>query len=470
MNERRFFSDVTRYFDAAARHMSYPVGLLDQIKRCNGLYRFDFPIRQPDGTLDVVRAWRAEHSHHKLPLKGGIRYSPDVDEDEVMALAALMTYKCAILDIPFGGAKGAIQVDANRYTVEQIERITRRYAFELVKKNFIGPAVDVPAPDLGTSEREMAWIADTFIALHPEQIDALGCVTGKPVAQGGINGRREATGRGLFYVLREIYDQTDQMTRRGLSPGLDGKAVAVQGFGQVGSWAARFCREAGARIVGVGDHAAAVADPNGLDLEALTGHVAEHGSLRGCAEGTLLQGPAAVLELDCDILIPAAIENQITEDNAARIKARIVVEGANGPTTPEGDAILNQRDVLVVPDVFANAGGVVVSYFEWLNNLSHVKFGRLERRYRASADTRLLDVVEKSTGSRLTEYQRSQIVRPVDELTVVNSGLEDAMISAYHQTLEIQRRIPAITDPRTAAFYLAIGRVAQSYQELGVFP
>ena len=470
MIERRFFSDVTRYFDSAAAHMSYPAGLLDQIKRCNGLYRFDFPVRQPDGSLEVVRAWRAEHSHHKLPLKGGIRYSPSVDEDEVMALAALMTYKCAIVDIPFGGAKGAIQVDTGRYTVQQLERVTRRYTFELVKKNFIGPAVDVPAPDLGTSEREMAWIADTFLALHPEQIDALGCVTGKPVANGGINGRREATGRGLFYVLREVCDQADEMKRLGLAPGLEGKAVVVQGFGQVGSWAARFCREAGARIVGIGDHATAVSDPDGLDVEAIGRHVAEHGSLRGFTEATVLNGPRAVLELDCDILIPAAIETQITEENAARIKARVVLEGANGPTTPEGDVILNARGVLVVPDVFANAGGVIVSYFEWLNNLSHVKFGRLERRYLARAETRLLNVIEKSTGTRLTDYERSQVIQPVDELTVVNSGLEEAMISAYHRIRETQQRVPGINDPRTAAFYLAIDRVAQSYQELGVFP
>ena len=470
MRERRFFSDVTRYFDAAATHMSYPAGLLDQIKRCNGLYRFDFPVRQPDGSLEVVRAWRAEHSHHKLPLKGGIRYSPHVEEDEVMALAALMTYKCAIVDIPFGGAKGAIQVDTSRYTVEQLERVTRRYTFELVKKNFIGPAVDVPAPDLGTSEREMAWIADTFLALHPEQIDALGCVTGKPVANGGINGRREATGRGLFYVLREVCDEGAEMTRLGLAPGLTDKAIVIQGFGQVGSWAARFCREAGARIVGIGDHAATVANPGGLDLSAIEAHVSEHGSLRGFTEATMIDDPRAALELDCDILIPAAVENQITEENAARIKARIVLEGANGPTTPEGDAILNERGVLVVPDVFANAGGVIVSYFEWLNNLSHVKFGRLERRYLARAETRLLDVVEKSTGTRLTDYERSQVVQPVDELTVVNSGLEEAMINAYHQILETQHRVPGIHDARTAAFHLAIDRVAQSYQELGVFP
>ena len=234
MPERRFFSDVSRYFDKAAALGSHPAGLLDQIKRCNSLYRFDFPVRQRDGTIEVLRAWRAEHSHHKLPVKGGIRYSPDVDEDEVMALAALMTYKCAIIDIPYGGAKGAIQIDTSRYTDDQIERITRRYTHELLRKNFIGPAVDVPAPDLGTGAREIAWIADTYQAIRGDQIDAIGCVTGKPVAQGGVVGRLEATGRGLFYALREACCQLDDMERLGLSVGLEGKRIALQGFGNVG--------------------------------------------------------------------------------------------------------------------------------------------------------------------------------------------------------------------------------------------
>ena len=259
----RFYTDVSRTFDRAASFGDYPPGLLDQIKRCNAVYRFDFPVRQSDGTLEVVRAWRVEHSHHRLPLKGGIRYSAQVDEDEVMALAALMTFKCAIVDVPFGGAKGAIQIDTTAYTDDQIERITRRYTHELVRKNFIGPAVDVPAPDYGTGSREMAWIADTYTVLRQDQIDALGCVTGKPVDQGGINGRTEATGRGLFYVLREVCAQPDTMTQLRLPLGLEGKRIVVQGFGKVGYWVARFCHEAGARIVGVAEHDGAIVDGGG---------------------------------------------------------------------------------------------------------------------------------------------------------------------------------------------------------------
>ena len=349
-----------------------------------------------------------------------------------MALAALMTYKCAIVDVPFGGAKGAVQVDTRRYTVDQVEHITRRYTHELIKKNFIGPAVDVPAPDLGTSEREMAWIADTYQAERGDQIDALGCVTGKPVSQGGIVGRLEATGRGLHYVLREACAQADDMKRLRLSTGLDGKRIVVHGFGKVGYWTARFCHADGARVVGIADHGGTIANPAGLDPDAVQRHIETTTSVAGFPDASSNDDPKAALELDCDVLIPAAVENQLTAENAGKIAARIVLEGANGPTTPEADRILTERGVLVIPDVFANAGGVVVSYFEWLKNLSHVMFGRLERRYQASADNRLLEALESTTGTHLSPRERARIVLPLDEVTVVNSGLEETMVSAYH--------------------------------------
>ena len=412
---------------------------------------FDFPVRLADGSLQVVRAWRAEHSHHRLPLKGGIRYSPEVDEDEVMALAALMTFKCAIVDVPFGGAKGAVQIDPAAYTADQIERVTRRYTHELVRKNFIGPAVDVPAPDYGTGSREMAWIADTYAALRPDQIDALGCVTGKPVDQGGIQGRAEATGRGLFYALREACAQADDMRRLGLTTGLDGKRIVVQGLGKVGYWVAHFCHEAGGRVVGIAEREGAIGDAAGLDPDAVKRH------------------PDA-LELECDVLVPAALEHQITQTNARRIQARIIVEGANGPTTPEADAILEDRDILVITDVYANAGGVIVSYFEWLKNLSHVGFGRLEKRYQESASSRMLTVIEETTGARLTPEQRATVVRGADELTVVNSSLEDTMVVAYHEIRDTLNRHPTMRSLRIAAMSRAVDKVARSYLAMGVFP
>ncbi len=470
MPERRFYTDVSRYFDRAAAFTDHPAGLLDQIKRCNSIYRFDFPVRQHDGHIAVVRAWRAEHSQHRLPVKGGIRFSADVDEDEVMALAALMTYKCAIVEVPFGGAKGAIQVDTRKYDRDQMERITRRYTYELVKKNFIGPAIDVPAPDYGTGQREMAWIVDTYQALRPEQIDAKGCVTGKPVSQGGINGRLEATGRGLFYVLNEACAQADDMQRLGLSTGLDGKRIVVQGFGNVGYWAAQFCSEVGALIVAIAEHDGAITNPNGLAPLKVHEHRNEHGSILGFPGATSLENPGEALELECDILIPAALENQLTAENAGAVKARLILEAANGPTTPEADDIFQQRGILVIPDVYANAGGVIVSYFEWLKNLSHVRFGRLEARYQAHADNRLLRAMETTTGKQLSDTDRAAIVKPVDELTVVNSGLEDTMVVAYHQIRDLLQQTDGVEDLRTAAFLLAIRRVAQAYLELGVFP
>lgn len=331
MTERRFCADVSRYFERAAALTAQPPGLLQQVERCNSLYRFEFPVRRSDGQIEVIKAWRAEHSHHRLPVKGGIRYSPVVDEDEVMALAALMTYKCAIVEVPFAGAKGAVQIDPRTNDPERMERITRRYAFELARKNFIGPAVDVPAPDYGTSEREMAWIADTYQALHPDQIDALGCVTGKPVSQGGIHGRVEATGRGLFYLLREVCGVGADMRRLGLSTGLDGKRIVVQGFGKVGYWAARLLHEAGAVIVGVAEHDGAIVRHRGLDPDQVRAHLQQTGSVLGYPGAETLRRSEEALTLDCDVLVPAALENQLTAANAPDVKA---ASCSKAPTAP----------------------------------------------------------------------------------------------------------------------------------------
>jgi glutamate dehydrogenase (NAD(P)+) len=465
-----FFGAVVRYFDQAAAFTKYPQGLLDQVKCCNSIYRFEFPLRQPDGSIEVIRAWRVEHSHHKLPVKGGIRYSPEANEDEVMALAALMTFKCAIVNVPFGGGKGAVRIDPRKYTATQLERITRRYTHELAKKNFIGPGIDVPAPDYGTGEREMAWIVDTYQALFPGHLDGLGCVTGKPVTQGGIRGRREATGRGLFYALREACAQADDMKALGLSPGLEGKRIVIQGLGNVGYHAAKFCREGGALIIAIAEREGAIMSPQGLNEEAVFQHRQETGSILNFPGASNLTDSAEALELECDVLIPAALENQLTEENAPRIRARIILEGANGPTTPEAEEILEQKGVLVIPDVYANAGGVTVSYFEWLKNLSHVRFGRMGKRYEESADRRMLKAIEMATGKQFTDAEREMIVYGADELDLVNSGLEETMVVGYHEIRQIRRQHPQMKNLRTAAFLNAIEKVARSYMELGIFP
>ncbi len=465
-----FYSDVIRYFDRAAAFTRYPSGLLDQIKRCNSVYRFEFPLSRPEGDVEVIQAWRVEHSHHKLPVKGGIRYSPDANEDEVKALAALMTIKCAIVDAPFGGAKGAVRIDARKYSAEQLERLTRRYTHELVKKNFIGPGIDVPAPDYGTGEREMAWIFDTYQALNPGSLDAAACVTGKPVTQGGIRGRREATGRGLFYALREACAQEKEMRALGLAPGVEGKRIVVQGLGNVGSHVAKFCREGGAVIIAIAEREGAILNPKGLDEEKVLQHRREYGSILDYPGATNIQRSTDALELDCDVLIPAALENQLSKENAPRVKARILLEGANGPTTPEAEEIFQEKGILVIPDVYANAGGVTVSYFEWLKNLSHVRFGRMEKRYEEAAYRRMLKAVELSTDHRFTEAELGLITRGANELDIVNSGLEETMTAAYHEILETRRRYPGMQNLRTAAFFNAIEKVARAYIELGIFP
>ena len=467
---RIFEDNVNAYFDHAAVFCRHSKGLLDQIRTCNSVYSFAFPVRFGDGGIEVVHAWRAEHSHHKMPTKGGIRFSPHSDESEVKALAALMTYKCALVDVPFGGAKGAVRIDPSRYSVEQLERITRRYTHELVRKQFIGPGIDVVAPDYGTGEREMSWIADTYGQLSTGQLEALACMTGKPVSEGGIHGRREATGRGLMYALCEACRNADDMTALGLSTGLEGKRLVVQGLGNVGFHAAKFCREQGAITVAFAEREGAIFHPKGLIEDEVVEHRKRTGSILGFAGAQDIARSADALELDCDVLVPAALENVLTAGNAPRVKAKIVLEAANGPTTPDADAIFRKKGMLVIPDVYANAGGVTVSYFEWLKNLSHVGLGRMDRRRQAATEMRLLGAIEVATGKKFTDAERRSLVKVTDELAIVNSGLEDTMIVAYQDIRDALRRQPEVGDLRTAAFVTAINKVAIVYEELGIFP
>ncbi len=465
----KFFDNVSKYFDRAAAFTEHPRGLLEQIKVCNSVYSFQFPIRTSRG-IEVVSGWRVQHSHHKLPVKGGIRFSEEANEDEVKALAALMTYKCAVMDVPFGGAKGGIRIDPKNYTVDELERITRRYTTELIKKNFIGPGVDVPAPDYGTGAREMSWIADTYAAFHPGQIDALASVTGKPISQGGVRGRFEATGRGVFFGLLEACSYEDDMKRIGLSKGLEGKSVVVQGLGNVGYHAALYCQQHGAVIIGLAEYEGAIVSQRGLDVETVVEHRKETGSILNFPGAVNLTDRAEALELDCDILIPAALENQITGENAHRIKAKIVGEAANGPTSAAAENILLKKNIMVIPDIYLNAGGVTVSYFEWLKNLSHVRFGRMGKRFEETTNENLLRIVENTTGKKLTDAEIKTIGRGADEIDLVNSGLQETMITGYQQIRETWRSKAEIPNLRTAAFINAIDKVATCYGELGIFP
>jgi glutamate dehydrogenase (NAD(P)+) len=394
-----------------------------------------------------------------------------VDQDEVMALAALMTYKCAIVDVPFGGSKGGIQVTPRECNPEQLERITRRFTSELIKRNMIGPGINVPAPDYGTGEREMAWIADTYDTFHPGHLDNMACVTGKPVSQGGIRGRTEATGRGVVYALRELFRHPEEIERHGMSGTLEGKRISVQGLGNVGYHAARILdQEDGAKIVAVGEWDGTVYSAKGLDVGALQRHRKRTGSIRGFRGARTLPNPGDCLEVECDILIPAALENQITLANVDRLRCRVVAEAANGPTTPGAEKKLIDRNVLVMPDIYMNSGGVTVSYFEWTKNISHMRFGRMEKRIAEARRSSFVGATEDLVDSRFPDKIREGLVRGDDEADLVNSGLEETMVTGFNEILGVRNRYRNIDNLRTAAYVCAIHKVGMAYLELGIFP
>lgn len=467
-----FYQSVQNYFDKAARYTELPQGLLEQIKVCNAVYQIHFPVNI-NGEVKVIEAYRVQHSHHRTPTKGGIRYSNHVNQDEVMALASLMTYKCAIVDVPFGGAKGGVKINPWEYSEQALEKITRRYTTELIRRNFIGPSIDVPAPDYGTGEREMTWIMDTYRTFRGEEIDAAGCVTGKPVNQNGIRGRTEATGRGVYYGIREAFNFDDDIKKLGLEPGLAGKTMIIQGLGNVGSYTGMISQDEGdVKIIGVGEVEGAIYNPNGIDIHKLMAYRAEHKTIEGFPGATFLEKKdrEKILEMECDILVPAALENVINSENAGRIKAKIIAEAANGSTSFEGERILLQNGKHIIPDLFLNAGGVTVSYFEWLKNLSHMRFGRMEKRFDQKHSAELVSAVEELTGKALSAGERAQLVRGADEVDLVRSGLEETMINAYQQIREVQMKHPDIEDMRTAAFFNAITKISNDYLNMGIFP
>ncbi|WP_242928305.1 Glu/Leu/Phe/Val family dehydrogenase [Pontibacter vulgaris] len=466
---KKFLDSVHQYFDHAASYSRLDSGILAQIKACNSVYKVSFPV-EVDGKIEVIEGIRVQHSHHKLPSKGGIRYSLQVDEDEVKALATLMTFKCAVVDVPFGGAKGGVKINPRTSSVKTLEKVTRRYAAELIKKNLIGPGMDVPAPDYGTGSREMAWIADTYQALKYGETNGLGCVTGKPVGQGGIRGRAEATGLGVYYGIREALGDTELLKNTGITGNtLQGKRIIVQGLGNVGYHAAYFCQQDGGLIIGIAEREGGIYDPNGLDVQDVFKHRNETGSILNYKNAKNIENSLLLLEEECDILIPAALENQITQENAANIKAKIIAEGANGPVTGDAEKILLANGIILLPDLYLNAGGVTVSYFEWLKNLSNVRFGRMGKRAEEASYKRLVNAIESSSGKSLTAQEKALLTQGSDEIKMVRSGLEDTMINAYHEIREVMKQ-KGIADMRTAAFLSAIEKIGVSYEALGIFP
>lgn len=471
--EPGFRDSVDLMFARAARLLDLGPGLEQKIRVCNSTYTVRFGVRLR-GKIVTFTGYRSVHSEHMEPVKGGIRYALSVNQDEVEALAALMTYKCALVETPFGGSKGGLCIDPRAWDEQELEQITRRFAYELIKRDLIHPAQNVPAPDMGTGEREMAWIVDQYARMNTTDINARACVTGKPPHAGGIRGRVEATGRGVQFALREFFRHPEDVARAGLSGGLAGKRAVVQGLGNVGYHAAKFLSEEdGVVISAIIERDGALVDDRGLPVEAVRQWLAEHGGIAGFPGASFVADGAAVLEKPCDILIPAAMEGVIHAGNAARITAPLIIEAANGPITFGADDILRNRGCVIIPDLYANAGGVTVSYFEWVKNLSHIRFGRMQRRAEEARSRLLVEELErlsadKGLGWTLSPDFKARFLTGSDELALVRSGLDDTMRIAYQSMREVWHGDPRAGDLRTAAYMVAIGRVAQTYRSKGL--
>ncbi len=460
-----FLSSVESMLDRAIGLMDLPPGLGEVLQRCRAVYQMRFPVKIA-GKWQIFEGWRANHSEHLLPTKGGIRYAPEVDQEEVEALATLMTFKCAVVDVPFGGAKGGLKIDPRKYERHQMERITRRFTLELDKRGFISPSQNVPAPDMGTGAREMAWMADTYRTLHPDDIDAIACITGKPPEMGGIRGRVQATGRGVQYALREFFCYPQDVEAAGLEGGLAGKRVVVQGLGNVGYHAAKFLEEEdGSKIVAIIERDGALRSPNGLPVEEVRQYITANGGVKGFPGAEYLEDGPKALEDACDILVPAALEGQITGENASRIEAKLIAEAANGPVTAEADSMLLEAGKVILPDMYVNAGGVTVSYFEWTKNLAHMRFGRMGRRLMQMRSEAAMELLETVLKTQVPEGFAKAFQQEADERNLVLSGLEDTMREAYGGIRGVWRSRHDVPDLRTAAYILAIGKVAHHHRE-----
>ena len=465
-NKETFLSSVEKMFDQAAELVGISDDLQHKIKVANSTYTVRFGVRLRN-KLYTFTGYRSVHSEHREPVKGGIRYSPHADQDEVEALAALMTYKCALVEAPFGGSKGALVIDPSEWEVHELEKITRRFTQELAKRSLISPAQNVPAPDMGTGEREMAWMADEYKRLFPSELNSWGCVTGKPVSKGGIRGRVEATGRGVQYALKEAFRHPKDIEFSGLTGSLKDKRVIVQGLGNVGYHAAQFLsQEDGAIIIGVLERDGAVYNEDGIDIDGLHKYIVDNGGVKGFKGYT--SDSDSVLTSDCDILIPAALEGVITPENADDIKANIIIEAANGPITFTANEMLREKGCLIIPDLYANAGGVTVSYFEWVKNIGHIRFGRMQRRQHESQTLKMVEAIEEMVGTKFPEKHLEKIIEGPTELDLVRSGLDDVMREGYQVISDKWHSDSRIPDLRTAAMMVALERICHSYDSLGI--
>ena len=467
MANKDFLTSTNKLFDKAIQYTDISADLAKRIKICNSTYTINFGVKIGD-EIHTFTGWRSVHSEHFEPAKGGIRYDIESSQEEVEALAALMTYKCAIIEVPYGGSKGALKINPKDWTKTEIEKITRRFAQELIKRDLINPAQNVPAPDVGTGAQEMSWIADEYRRIFPTDINALACVTGKPPQKGGLVGRSEATGRGVQYIIREFFRHKEDYESAGFKGGLAGKKIAIQGFGNVGFHAAKFLHEEDdCKIICIMEYNGALLNPDGINVQAAKNFYTQEGTFKNCPEGSFEEDSSSFLCMDCDILIPAARENVIDESNAAKIQAKLIVEAANGPITFAADEILIKKNISIIPDIMANAGGVAVSYFEWVRNLRHIRFGRLEKRRNAYQFNTLIAAIETMTGKQMPDKFKEQFIEGANEIDLVRSGLDDMMREAY-QKVRLAKIAHSIPDLRTAAYKTALDRIAISYDSIGL--
>lgn len=472
-NEPSFRESVDLMFNRAVALMDLPPGLEEKIRVCNATYTVRFGVRLR-GDIKTFTGYRSVHSEHMEPVKGGIRFAPSVNQDEVEALAALMTYKCALVEAPFGGSKGGLCIDPREYEEYELEQITRRFAYELAKRDLIHPSQNVPAPDMGTGEREMAWIADQYARMNTTDINARACVTGKPLNSGGISGRVEATGRGVQYALQEFFRDKRDMEKAGLEGKLDGKRIIVQGLGNVGYHAAKFLSEEdGARITGIIEWDGGLFNAAGLDVDGVRHWIMQNGGVKGYPDATYMENGAVLLEEECDILVPAALEGVINLSNAANVKAPLIIEAANGPITAGADDILREKGTVIIPDMYANAGGVTVSYFEWVKNLSHIRFGRMQRRQEEARHQLVIDELAALEQVMAGQWEMSagfkdKYLKGAGELELVRSGLDDTMRIAYQSMRDVWHSRDDVDDLRTAAYLVSIDKVAKSYRAKGL--
>ena len=470
MNEYKksstFLENVDMMVDDTIKKINIDSNISKILKTCRSVLQVKFPVKI-NGQIEIFQGWRAVHSNHRLPVKGGLRFSTNVNQEEVEALASLMTFKCAVVDVPFGGAKGGLLINPKKYNEENLEKITKKFARELIRRGYLSPAMDVPAPDMGTSQREMGWILDVYKSLRPDDINHAACVTGKSIDHGGIKGRLEATGRGVCEALKEFFRHPKELKKHSIDGQLSDQEIIVQGFGNVGLNSAKALFDNGAKIIGIAEKEGGIFNKKGIDIYQLEEYQIKKNTILNFPNTEIIKNSNDLLSFKCDILIPAALESVITLKNANTIQAKIICEGANGPITYRANKKLLEKGKVIIPDIYANAGGVTVSYFEWIRNTSHIRMGRLNKRYEEDRGEVIIKAIQNISDKEIPQDLIKQLIHGANEEDIIASGLEDTMRVAFQDMLET-KGIYNLDSYRMAAYALALKKIEKSYLELGI--